>query len=73
MIKNATTITVIGFLLFFFGIMTFILNYVGVDFFLTKWLYEYSTGLSWLVRILAMVIGMILIYVGQTDWEREEV
>lgn len=73
MIKHATTVTVIGFFLLMFGVMTFFLNLVGVDFFLTKWLYEWNTGVSYLVRLLLMILGIVLIYVGRTDWDREEV
>jgi hypothetical protein len=73
MLKHATTITVIGFILLFVGIMTFFLTYVGVDFILLKWLYQWSPGISYLVRLLMMVLGLVLIYVGRTDWAREEI
>ena len=69
---NATTLTVIGFLLLFTGIVTFFLNVVGVDFFLLEWLYRWNVAVSFGVRILMIVVGMIMIYVGQTDWSREE-
>ncbi|MFT5999520.1 MAG: putative membrane protein [Neolewinella sp.] len=72
MLKNATTLTVIGFLLLFTGIVTFFLNVVGVDFFLLEWLYRWNVAVSFGVRILMIVVGMIMIYVGQTDWSREE-
>lgn len=73
MLKNATTITVIGFLLLFVGIMTFFLNVVGVDFILLEWLYLWNVAVSFAVRILMIVVGLVMIYVGQTDWDREEV
>jgi hypothetical protein len=72
MLKNATTLTVIGFLLLFTGIVTFFLNVVGVDFFLLEWLYRWNVAVSFGVRILMIIVGMIMIYVGQTDWSREE-
>ncbi|WP_020570372.1 hypothetical protein [Neolewinella persica] len=72
MLKNATTLTVIGFLLMFVGIVTFFLNVVGVDFILLEWLYRWNVAVSFVVRILMIIVGMVLIYVGQTDWDREE-
>jgi len=72
MLKNATTLTVIGFLLLFIGIVTFFLNVVGVDFVLLEWLYRWNVGVSFGVRILMIIVGMVMIYVGQTDWDREE-
>jgi uncharacterized membrane protein len=72
MLKNATTLTVIGFLLLFTGIVTLVLNYVGVDFFLLEWLYRWNVNASYVIRILMIIAGTILIYVGQTDWDRVE-
>lgn len=72
MLKNATTITVIGFLLLLTGIITLVLNYVGVDFFLLEWLYRWNVNASYIIRILMIIAGTILIYVGQTDWDRVE-
>jgi len=72
MIKNATTITVIGFVLLFVGIMTLFLNVVGVDFFLLEWLYRWNVAVSYIIRIFMILAGFVLIYIGQTDWDREE-
>jgi len=72
MLKHATLLTVIGFLLLIFGIVTLFLNMVGVDFFLLAWLYKLNVGLSFAIRLLMIIVGFVLIYVGQTDWSREE-
>lgn len=72
MLKNATTITVIGFLLLFVGIVTLFLNVVGVDFILLEWLYRWNVAVSFAVRLLMIVVGIVMIYVGQTNWDREE-
>jgi len=73
MIKHATTLTVIGFLLLILGLVSLLLNLVGVDIFFLTWLYGLGVGISFAVRLLAVVLGIVLIYVGQTDWSREEV
>ncbi|TXF90049.1 hypothetical protein FUA23_07355 [Neolewinella aurantiaca] len=72
MIKHATTITVIGFILLITGVMTLVLNLVGVDFILFEWIYRYNVALSLVFRFILIVTGFIMIYVGQTDWDREE-
>jgi len=72
MLKHATTLTVIGFLLLFMGILTFFLNIVGVDFILLEWLYRWNVSVSFAIRMLMIIVGLVMIYIGQTDWDREE-
>lgn len=72
MLKNATAITIIGFVLLFLGVMTLFLNVVGVDFILLEWLYRWNVTVSFIVRLLMIMAGIVLIYIGQTDWSREE-
>ncbi len=73
MLKHATTLTVVGFLLLFFGLVSVLLNFVGVDIFFLSWLYEFNVALSFAVRLLMIVGGIVMIYVGQVDWSREEI
>ena len=73
MLKHATTLTVVGFLLFILGTLTLVLNYVGVDVYGFAWLYLYDSTLSYVVRVLMILLGIILIYVGRTNWEQVEV
>jgi hypothetical protein len=72
MLKHATTITVIGFILLITGVMTLVLNIVGVDFILFEWIYRWNVAVSFLFRFLLILAGFVMIYVGQTDWDREE-
>lgn len=72
MLKNATAITVTGFVLLFLGIMTLFLNLVGVDFVLLEWLYRWNVTVSFAIRLIMIMAGIVLIYIGQTDWSREE-
>lgn len=73
MLRYATTLTVIGFICLFVGIVSLFLNLVGVDLFFLTWLYELGGLISFGVRLSLVVIGLTLIYVGQTDWEREDI
>ena len=56
MVRHATTIRVIGFLLFIVGLFTLFINMVGVDLFFLDWLYSIGAVFSFAVRGL-MVIG----------------
>jgi uncharacterized membrane protein len=73
MLKHATTLTVIGFILLFLGIVSLFLNLVGVDIFFMSWLYGLGVGISFAVRLLMVIVGFVLIYLGQTDFSREEI
>ncbi|MTB51818.1 hypothetical protein [Lewinella sp. W8] len=72
MLKHSATLTVVGFVLLFVGILTLFLNMVGVDLVFMKWLYETNPALSFIIRLVMVIAGLIMIYVGQTDWDREE-
>ena len=72
MIKNATTIRAIGFLLFILGLFTLITNMVGVDLVFMKWLYEKSVFASYAIRLGMVLIGMVLIFIGSTNFDRTE-
>lgn len=72
MLKHATTIRVIGFLLFIMGLFTLFINMVGVDLVFLKWLYGISPPLSFAVRFGMVITGIIMIYIGSTNWERTE-
>lgn len=72
MLKHATLITVIGFLLLMLGVTTIFTTMVGLDFAPLAWLYRTSVPLSYAVRLGLIIVGLIMIYVGRTDWERTE-
>lgn len=73
MLKYATLLTVIGFVLLAVGITTIFSTMVGVDIAPLAWLYRKSIALSYGVRLAFVIVGIILIYVGRTDWDRTEV
>lgn len=73
MLKHATLITVIGFILLALGITTIFTTMVGVDIAPMAWLYKTNVGLSYAVRLGMIVVGIIMMYIGRTDWEQTEV
>ncbi|OAV44595.1 hypothetical protein [Lewinella sp. 4G2] len=72
MLKHATTIRVIGFLLLIIGLFTLFINMVGVDLVILDWLYRYNVALSFAVRLGMVIVGIIMIYIGSTNWDRVE-
>ncbi len=73
MIKNRTFLTVVGFLLVGIGFLSLILSLVGIEFSFLNWLRSFGPLGAFLVRLGMILGGFILIYLGQTDWEREEI
>ena len=73
MIKNATTIRAIGFVLFILGLFTLIINLVGVDLVFLKWLYTMNVFASFAIRLAMVIIGMVMIFMGSTNFDRTEV
>jgi hypothetical protein len=72
MFRNKTLITVIGFLLAGIGLLAIVLSIVGVNFSFLGWLESLGGVVAFLVKIALAVFGFILIYLGQTNWEQED-
>ncbi|MEM7571598.1 MAG: hypothetical protein AAF433_01805 [Bacteroidota bacterium] len=70
--RQSTTLTVIGFLLFLLGFFSLALNLVGVDLAFLRWVSALGQLPSFLIRMAMVIVGMVFIFVGQTDWKREE-
>lgn len=73
MLRQSVKMTVFGFILLFIGAFSLFLNMVGVDLYILRWLYDFGTFISVGVRLLFIILGFALIFVGQTDWSKEEV
>lgn len=73
MLRHAVRFTVIGFILVFLGAFSLFLNMVGVDLIVLRWLYDLGTFVSIGVRFLMISLGFSLIYIGQTDWTKEDI
>ena len=74
MFKNKTLTTVIGFLLAGTGILSLLLNLVGVDLYGMDQLNIHFSGMTaFLVKISMAMAGFVLIVLGVTNWEQEEI
>ena len=73
MFRNKTLVTVIGFLLAGIGLLSIFLSVVGANFSFLSWLEAWGAAGAFFTKIGLAIVGFILIYLGQTDWEREDV
>lgn len=73
MLKYATALTVVGFLLAGVGFLSLILSLVGVEFSFLTWMRSFGPLSAFLLKLGLAIGGIMLIYLGQTDWEREEI
>lgn len=71
--NKKATITTIGFLLAGIGFLALILSIVGVKLSYLVWLDRPSALFGFVAKLLMVVFGFIMIYMGQTDLEQEEV
>ena len=73
MSRNRTILTVIGFLLAGIGLLSIFMTLIGLNFTYLSWLKSFGPIAAFAIKISITVVGFILIYVTQTDWDQEEV
>ena len=66
------TSLLIGFLLFAIGLLSIILNIVGVELAFLVWLNSLGSLAAFVTKLLMMLAGIIIMVLARTDWEREE-
>ena len=64
------TFTLIGFVLFAVGLLSLLLNFVGVEFAFLSWLDKSSVS-GFLIRISMVVIGAIIMFIARSDFSGE--
>lgn len=60
-----------GFLLFVTGISSLALHMVGIKYVLLQWIDFPGALFGFIIRLIMMVLGVILVVVGSTNWEQE--
>ena len=73
MVKNKGLVTLVGFLLAGLGFLALVLSLIGVQFSFLTWIDKPGRLFGFLFRILMIAVGFVMIYLAQTDFEREEV
>lgn len=73
MIKHNALVTTIGFILAGLGFLSLIVALVGLRFSFLAWLDMLGPVTSFVVRLLMIVVGLSMVYVGQTNWKDDTV
>ncbi len=67
--KNRSLFTLIGFILISLGFLALVLMIVGVQFAFLTWIDQPGRLFGFVVRLSMILIGFILVYLAQTDFE----
>ena len=71
--KNKGLWLLLGYLLMTFGLTALVLQVVGVHWAFLGWLELGGRLLSFILKILMIIAGVLIIVFAHTDWERERV
>lgn len=71
--NKKTTLTTIGFLLAGVGFLALVLSLVGVKLSYLVWLDRMGPLFGFVAKLIMVIAGIVLIYVGKTDLQQEEV
>jgi hypothetical protein len=64
--------TIVGFLLFLFGISALVLSLVGVKFSFLLFIDKGGAGLGLVIRLLMIFGGLIMAWMSKTNWKAED-
>lgn len=69
---NKSIWLIIGFLLFFNGMVSLILTLVSVKLVYLTWMDNISPLFGFIVKFLMVLIGVLIIILASTDWDKEK-
>lgn len=72
MTKNKGLFTLIGFLLFLYGMLALVLSLIGAKLSFLTWIDSNGALLGFVIRILMVLVGIVLVYIARTDFSGEE-
>jgi hypothetical protein len=72
MSKNKTWFLISGFLLFLYGFLAIILQFIGIQFTFLTWIDLGGNLLGFVIRLLMVIGGIVLAAWGSIDLEQEE-
>lgn len=71
--NKKTVITTIGFLLAGIGFLALVLSLVGVKLSFLVWLDRPGALFGFVAKLVMIIAGLVMIYMGKTDLEQEEI
>ncbi|MCB0655546.1 MAG: hypothetical protein KDC57_05380 [Saprospiraceae bacterium] len=63
--------TVLGFLLFLFGLLSIILNLVGLQFSFLTWMENLGRLGAFVLRLIMVLAGIVIMYLNLVDWKKD--
>jgi hypothetical protein len=69
---NKSIWLLIGFLLFFNGMVSLILTLVSVKLVYLTWMDNISPLFGFVVKFIMVLLGVLIIILASTDWEKEK-
>ena len=69
---NKGLITLVGFVLAGLGFLALVLSLVGVQFSFLTWIDAPGRLFGFLMRLIMIIIGIIMVYLAQTDFEGKD-
>lgn len=70
--KNRGLLTLIGFTLFFTGMIAIVLSMIGVRFSLFSALSDYSGNLAFVFYLILVVFGLLMVIIPNSDLKNDE-
>jgi hypothetical protein len=67
--KNNGLLTLVGFILAGLGFFALVLSVVGAKLSFLLWIDAWGAGVGFVIRLLMILVGIIIIYLAQTDFE----
>ena len=61
-----------GFLLAGIAIFSLVLSFIGLNLSYLTWLNALGRGFAFVAKLVMLTIGFALLYIGATDWSKEE-
>lgn len=73
MFKNNNLLTIVGFLMAGTGFLALVLSLVGVKLVFLTWIDKPGPLFGFLIRLIMIILGMVIIYMTQANFEKEEI
>jgi hypothetical protein len=70
--KNKGLLLLLGYLLFTLGITSVVMELVGTHWYFLAWIEQLGRLLSFILKILMLVGGILMIVLARVDWEQEK-
>lgn len=70
--NNKAVLSIVGFLLFFFGFFSLLLSMVGIKIVFLMWLDAFGSVASFVIKILMIIAGIVVIVLSRGDEARHD-